>query len=67
MDMTLIEKTGQTRIRCDRKAYPHYAAMIAGYIALYGGRRERESTRYIYFIVDADIINGRDERGTDHC
>ncbi len=53
----MIEKTGQTRIKCCLKAYPKYAAVIDGYIALYGGRKERETTRYVYYIVDADLLN----------
>lgn len=57
MEMTLIEKTGQTRIKCCLKAYPKYAAVIDGYIALHGGRKERETTRYVYYIVDADLLN----------
>jgi hypothetical protein len=57
MEMTLIEKTGQTRIKCSIKAYPRYAAVIDGYITLHGGRKERETSRYVYYIVDADLMN----------
>ena len=56
MELTLIEKEGRTRIKVSKAQYPKYASVIDGYILLYGGRKERESARFVYFIVDADII-----------
>lgn len=57
MEMTLIEKTGQTRIKCALRAYPMYAAIIDSYIALHGGRKERETLRYVYYLIDADLLS----------
>ena len=57
MEMTLIEKTGQTRIKVGRKAYDKCESVIASYIAVHGGRKEKESSRYLYFIIDADLLN----------
>ena len=57
MEMTLIEKTGQTRIKCSLKAYPMYAAIIDSYIAMHGGRKECETKRYVYYLIDADLLS----------
>ena len=57
MEMTLIEKTGQTRIKCSLKAYPMYAAIIDSYIAMHGGRKERETKRCVYYLIDADLLS----------
>ena len=57
MEMTLIEKTGQTRIKCSLKAYPMYDAIIDSYIAMHGGRKERETKRYVYYLIDADLLS----------
>ena len=61
MEMTLIEKAGQTRtrIKCGVKDYPRYESTIMAYIAMYGGKQERRNARNIYFIVNADLLGGR--------
>ena len=56
MEMTLIEKTDQTRIKCSVKNYPKYESTIKAYIALYGGEEERRNARNIYFIVNANLL-----------
>jgi hypothetical protein len=56
MELTLIENEGRTRIKVSRAKYPIYASIIDGYILLYGGRKERESSRYVYYIIDADVM-----------
>lgn len=56
MELTLIENEGRTRIKVSRAQYPKYASVIDGYMLLYGGRKERESSRYVYFIINADVM-----------
>lgn len=56
MELTLIEKENKTRIKVSKAQYPKYASVIDGYMLLYGGRKERESTRFVYFIIDADVL-----------
>ena len=56
MEMTLIEKTNQTRIKVSLKKLPVYERIIQAYIHAHGGREERRTARYVYFIVDANII-----------
>lgn len=59
MELTLIEKTGQTRIRCSVKDYSRYESTIMACIAVYGGKQERRNARNFYFIVNADLLGGR--------
>lgn len=56
MELTLIEKTNQTRIKVSLKKLPKYECIINTYIRVHGGREERRTTRYVYFIINADII-----------
>ena len=56
MELTLIENEGRTRIKVSKVQYSKYEPVINGYILLYGGRKERESSRYIYFIIDAYVM-----------
>jgi len=56
MELTLIEKTNQTRIKVSLKKLPKYERIINTYIRVHGGREERRTTRYVYFIINADII-----------
>jgi hypothetical protein len=56
MELTLIEKTNQTRIKVSLKKLPLYERIIKAYIQAHGGREERRTTRYVYFIIDADVI-----------
>lgn len=56
MELMLIEKENKTRIKVSKAQYPKYASVIDGYMLLYGGRKERESSRYVYFIIDADVM-----------
>ena len=62
MEMRLMEKTGHTEIKCSVKNYPRYAPIIESYIALHGGRKQSENSRFIYFEVDADLLNGNARR-----
>ena len=59
MEMTLVEKTNQTRIKVSLKKLPLYERIIKSYIRAHGGREERRTTRYVYFLIDADIIYSR--------
>lgn len=59
MELTLIENTNQTRIKVSLKKLPQYERIIKAYIAAHGGREESRTTRYVYFIVDANIIYRR--------
>ena len=56
VDMTLIEKTNQTRIKVSIKKLPQYERIIKAYIQVHGGREERRTTRYVYFLVDANLF-----------
>lgn len=59
MEMTLIEKTNHTRIKVSLKKLPQYERIINAYIAAHGGCEERRTTRYIYFIICANILSSR--------
>ena len=59
MEMTLVEKTNQTRIKVSLKKLPQYERIINAYIAAHGGCEERRTTRYIYFLIDANILYRR--------
>ena len=59
MEMTLIENTNQTRIKVSLKKLPQYDRIIKAYLAAHGGREERRTTRYVYYIIDANIIYGK--------
>ena len=59
VELTLIENTNQTRIKVSLKKLPQYERIIKTYIAAHGGHEERRTTRYVYFIVDANIIYRR--------
>lgn len=62
MKMSIFEENGirKTRIRVPViNAYPLYLPQIHAYIALYGGREEKRSSRYFYYIIDKDLLNGR--------
>lgn len=56
MEMTLIEKTGQTRIKVSLKKLPQYERIIKAYIQMHGGHEERRTTKYAYFIINDNII-----------
>jgi len=56
MEMTLVEKTNQTRIKVSLKKLPLYERIIKSYIRAHGGREERRTTRYVYFLVDANLF-----------
>ena len=56
MELMLIEKGNKIRIKVSKAQYPKYASIIDGYMLLYGGRKERESSRYVYFIIDANVM-----------
>ena len=59
MELTLIEKTNQTRIKVSLKKLPKYERIINAYIAAHGGCEERRTRRYIYFIICANILSSR--------
>lgn len=59
MELTLLESTNQTRIKVSLKKLPQYERIIQAYIAAHGGREERRTAKYVYFIVDANIIYRR--------
>lgn len=54
--LTYYEKTNETRIRCAKKFLPRYESMILSYIAIYGRRKEKESSRYVYFTVKENLL-----------
>lgn len=58
MDLTLMDN-GKTRIKVSKKNFRYYEKTIKSYIALYGGKLEKENSRYIYYIVNADLLNKR--------
>ena len=62
MELQLIQETRHTRIKCPLKEYPAFKRLIASYIALYGGREEKRSSRFIYFVVEADLLNRKKEQ-----
>lgn len=57
MELSLIEKTRQTRIKVALKELPKYKKLINTYISIHGGREEKRNKRFVYFIVDADLLN----------
>ncbi len=56
MELMLIENESKTRIKVSKAQYPKYASVIDGYMLLYGGRKECESIRFVYFIIDANVM-----------
>ena len=62
MEMRLMEKTGHTEIKCSVKNYPRYATLIEAYLAKHGGQKQSENSRFIYFEVFADLLNGNARR-----
>lgn len=48
MELTLIEKTGQTRIKVSLKKLPKYARIIWAYIQVHGGYEERRTAKNAY-------------------
>lgn len=48
MELTLIEKTGQTRIKVSLKKLPKYARIIGAYIQAHGGYEERRTAKNAY-------------------
>ena len=59
MEYRLIFETGHTEIKVSINKYPLWKRLIDAKIAKHGGRETRRSTRYIYFEVDADLLNVR--------
>ena len=59
MKMTLFEENGiaRTRIKVSKKHLDTYKKIIGSYIAKYGGDFEKQSSRFVYYIVNADLIN----------
>lgn len=57
MELSLIEKTQHTRIKVPVNRLPAFKNLIASYIALYGGREIKRSSKFIYFEIDADLLS----------
>lgn len=57
MELSLIENTRQTRIKVSKKEFPYCKAIIEVYNKLYGVEFEKSNSRYIYYIVNADLLN----------
>jgi len=57
MEMLLMNGTTHTQIKVRIKEYPHYEGMIQAYILLHGGGEIRRSSTFIYFEIDADLLN----------
>jgi len=58
MELQLIEKTRQTRIKVSIKNLSVYKKLIDSYISRFGGYEEKRNKRFVYFIVEADLMNG---------
>lgn len=56
MDLTLMDNR-KTIIKVTKKQFPYYEKIIKSYIILYGGKLEKENSRYIYYIINADLLN----------
>ena len=56
MELELIGEK-ETRIKCPLKNYTKMKTLINSYLHLYGGKEEKKNSRYIYFIVHADLLN----------
>ncbi len=61
MELQLIEKTRKTRIKVPLKQLSVYKKLIDSYIALYGGKEEKRSSKYVYYIIEADLLNRKKE------
>ena len=55
MELSLIEKTGQTRIKISTAEWndSHIRKLFQGL------EPQKKNSRYIYFIVDGDLLNNR--------
>ena len=62
MELQLIEKENKTRIKCALKEYKMMKKYIDAQITLNGGYEEKRNSRYVYFIVNADLMNRKNER-----
>ena len=56
IELQLIEKTGQTRIKISTAEWNKDSWIRK---AFEGIKPEKESSRYIYFVVNADLLNNR--------
>lgn len=59
MELQLIEEENKTRIKCRIKDYKEMKEYIDALIALHGGKEEKRNSRYVYIVIDADLLNGR--------
>lgn len=57
MELMLIEKTNQTRIKVSIKQLSLYSSIIMGYISIYGGYEDHRTSKYVYYIIDANILS----------
>lgn len=57
--MTIFEENGitKTRIKVSKNNLDTNKKLIGSYIAKYGGDFQKQSSRFVYFVVNADLIN----------
>ena len=57
MELHLIENTRHTRIKVPLNQLSVYKKLIDSFIFRYGGREEKRNKRFVYYIVEADLLN----------
>lgn len=57
MELKLIESNRHTQIKVPVNQLSVYKKLILSYIALHGGRETKRNSRFIYFEIDADLMN----------
>lgn len=59
IEMKIVEnKNGRkTILKVSRTGFLRYKTLIDSYILLYGGKPTKESSRFLYFEIDVDLLN----------
>lgn len=56
MEYELLDN-GYTRLKVPKKQFKVYEELIKSYIIFFGGKCIKESSRFIYYVIYADLIS----------
>lgn len=57
MELSIIERSGHTKIKVPVKQYAAFKSMIQAYITLHGGQETKRNSKFVYFEIYADLLN----------
>ena len=57
MVMRLVEKINHTTLKVSLAELPSCKDIIAAYLALYGGCEMKRSSRFVYYEINANLLN----------